>query len=84
MFIFFRLFLIAYVSEHIATYLTPADAIKVFARMSPQGKAAIIRAIQEANKDAHVFMCGDGGNDVGALKQVLQMYYYFIVYAGPH
>eukprot|EP01038_Epipyxis_sp_PR26KG_P009128 gene9128-12312_t len=42
---------------------------KVFARMSPQGKASIIRSIQEADKDAHVFMCGDGGNDVGALKQ---------------
>jgi hypothetical protein len=45
-------------------------AIKVFARMSPQGKASIIRSIQEVNKDFHVFMCGDGGNDVGALKQV--------------
>lgn len=44
--------------------------IKVFARMSPQGKASIIRAIQDHDKDAHVFMCGDGGNDVGALKQV--------------
>eukprot|EP01032_Pedospumella_encystans_P012911 gene12911-14901_t len=46
-----------------------ADAFKVFARMSPQGKANIIRAIQDNNKDSHVFMCGDGGNDVGALKQ---------------
>lgn len=42
---------------------------KVFARMSPQGKASIIRAIQQANADYHVLMCGDGGNDVGALKQ---------------
>lgn len=43
---------------------------KVFARMSPQGKANIIRAIQETDNDYHVLMCGDGGNDVGALKQV--------------
>lgn len=39
--------------------------------MSPPGKASIIRYIQQksSNVDAHVFMCGDGGNDVGALKQ---------------
>jgi len=43
-------------------------AIKVFARMSPQGKAKVIRAMQE-HSGACVFMCGDGGNDVGALKQ---------------
>eukprot|EP00930_Biecheleria_cincta_P017486 TRINITY_DN13893_c0_g1_i1.p1 TRINITY_DN13893_c0_g1~~TRINITY_DN13893_c0_g1_i1.p1 ORF type:complete len:1361 (+),score=242.90 TRINITY_DN13893_c0_g1_i1:164-4246(+) len=43
-------------------------AIKVFARMSPQGKANVIRAMQEQNGSC-VFMCGDGGNDVGALKQ---------------
>jgi cation-transporting ATPase 13A1 len=47
-----------------------AQNFKVFSRMSPQGKASIIRAIQDANKDHYVFMCGDGGNDVGALKQV--------------
>ncbi len=45
---------------------------KVFARMSPQGKADIIKNIQlnslEKEK-AFVLMCGDGGNDVGALKQ---------------
>ncbi|RYG68159.1 hypothetical protein EON64_05810 [archaeon] len=41
----------------------------VFSRMSPQGKAAVIKAIQDNSKDHHVFMCGDGGNDVGALKQ---------------
>ncbi len=44
------------------------DAVTVFARMSPHGKARVIRAIQR-QKDAQVLMCGDGGNDVGALKQ---------------
>ena len=77
------------------------DCFKVFARMSPPGKATVIRAIQnpdfnlidaadqqqgdakpkkvasaysktlkrKGRTDAHVLMCGDGGNDVGALKQ---------------
>jgi cation-transporting ATPase 13A1 len=36
--------------------------------MSPQGKANVIRAMQQ-QQQACVFMCGDGGNDVGALKQ---------------
>jgi cation-transporting ATPase 13A1 len=44
------------------------DVIHVFARMSPQGKANIIRMIQ-LHKEEQVLMCGDGGNDVGALKQ---------------
>lgn len=52
-----------------------AGLFKVFARMSPQGKANVIRAIQEADKDHHVFMCGDGGNDVGALKQVMVVFF---------
>jgi cation-transporting ATPase 13A1 len=42
--------------------------IKVFARMSPNGKAKVLRAMQMRNGH-HVLMCGDGGNDVGALKQ---------------
>jgi len=59
------------------------DEIDVFARMSPQGKAKVIRMIQQyqeeesgeissfvASKQVNfVLMCGDGGNDVGALKQ---------------
>ena len=44
------------------------DVIKVFARMSPPGKAMVIRMLQERN-GSKVLMCGDGGNDVGALKQ---------------
>ena len=48
--------------------LTPF--VRVLARMSPAGKARVVRAIQESDKDGHVVMCGDGGNDVGALKQV--------------
>lgn len=41
----------------------------VFARMSPQGKARICRSLQRIEGTACVLMCGDGGNDVGALKQ---------------
>jgi len=44
------------------------DAIHVFARMSPQGKARVIASMQK-HRGHHVLMCGDGGNDVGALKQ---------------
>jgi len=60
------------------------DRIQVFARMSPQGKAKVIRMIQQfqdtdknietesfvpSKQKNFVLMCGDGGNDVGALKQ---------------
>ena len=44
------------------------DHVHVFARMSPDGKTMVIREMQE-RMGHHVFMCGDGGNDVGALKQ---------------
>eukprot|EP00440_Ansanella_granifera_P044786 gb/GFBE01048540.1/.p1 GENE.gb/GFBE01048540.1/~~gb/GFBE01048540.1/.p1 ORF type:complete len:1465 (+),score=367.68 gb/GFBE01048540.1/:1-4395(+) len=43
------------------------DEIRVFARMTPQGKAKVIEELQKQSR--HVLMCGDGGNDVGALKQ---------------
>lgn len=45
------------------------DAICIFARCSPHGKAKVIRSIQRNNVENYVLMCGDGGNDVGALKQ---------------
>ena len=46
-------------------------SFRVFARMSPQGKRYILAVLQKLGKAAgtHVLMCGDGGNDVGALKQ---------------
>ena len=44
------------------------DRIRVFARMSPHGKARVIRTMQQ-RMGHFVLMCGDGGNDVGALKQ---------------
>ncbi|KAH9255129.1 hypothetical protein BASA81_006888 [Batrachochytrium salamandrivorans] len=40
----------------------------VFSRMSPRGKAKVIRSLQKL-ENKFVLMCGDGGNDVGALKQ---------------
>uniref|UniRef100_A0A7S2I2T1 Cation-transporting P-type ATPase N-terminal domain-containing protein n=1 Tax=Haptolina brevifila TaxID=156173 RepID=A0A7S2I2T1_9EUKA len=44
------------------------EHIRVFARMSPPGKTQVIRMLQE-RAGRKVVMCGDGGNDVGALKQ---------------
>lgn len=41
---------------------------QVFARMTPDRKAAVLTALKE---NGHfTLMCGDGANDVGALKQV--------------
>lgn len=49
------------------------EFVCVFSRMSPRGKARVIRSLQKSlNRDGEkrfVLMCGDGGNDVGALKQ---------------
>ena len=43
-----------------------ADTFTVFARMSPEGKEAVVRSLRD--RGMHTLMCGDGGNDVGALK----------------
>eukprot|EP00924_Labyrinthula_sp_SR-Ha-C_P016340 snap_masked-scaffold_6-processed-gene-0.16-mRNA-1 protein AED:0.04 eAED:0.07 QI:0/-1/0/1/-1/1/1/0/1437 len=45
------------------------EFVRVFSRMSPEGKAKVIRNIQSVTDEYNIFMCGDGGNDVGALKQ---------------
>ncbi|PVU95140.1 hypothetical protein BB561_002015 [Smittium simulii] len=39
--------------------------IRVFSRMTPQGKVAAVKLFMEKNVTA---MCGDGGNDCGALR----------------
>ena len=41
--------------------------IKVFARMTPDAKETVIESLHSVN--ALCLMCGDGANDVGALKQ---------------
>jgi len=43
-----------------------AGLVSVFARMSPEGKEQVVRALN--SHGARTLMCGDGGNDVGALK----------------
>ena len=47
-----------------------ADQVAVFARMSPEGKETVVRALNKilSKKGRATLMCGDGGNDVGALK----------------
>ena len=52
-----------------AVWRAVAGGVHVFARMSPQGKARICRSLQALHDAPSVLMCGDGGNDVGALKQ---------------
>jgi cation-transporting ATPase 13A1 len=41
--------------------------VRVFARMSPEAKEAVLKALRAHG--GHTLMCGDGANDVGALKQ---------------
>ena len=47
--------------------LNIVPAISIFARVSPFQKAEVVTDIEEAG--AVVGMCGDGGNDVSALRQ---------------
>lgn len=43
------------------------DAIKVFARVTPEQKEMVVSALKGAGH--RVLFCGDGANDVGALRQ---------------
>ena len=43
------------------------DSVVVFARMSPDDKERVLKRLKQQGR--HTFMCGDGANDVGALKQ---------------
>lgn len=43
-------------------------SVCIFARLSPSQKEQIIQAVRKS-ENAYALMCGDGGNDVGALKE---------------
>ena len=53
-------------AESDASVWSVADLFTVYARMSPEGKERVVRALRE--RGIGTLMCGDGGNDVGALK----------------
>jgi cation-transporting ATPase 13A1 len=43
------------------------DSVSIFARMSPDDKERVLKRLKQQGR--HTYMCGDGANDVGALKQ---------------
>ena len=59
--------------EHAGKYKTVwarlRPYVRVYGRFKPDGKTRVIRDYQLEGEDMVVAMCGDGGNDSGALKQ---------------
>eukprot|EP00959_Pyramimonas_sp_CCMP1952_P237728 4967705-Pyramimonas_sp.AAC.1 len=43
------------------------EEISVYARMAPEDKEKVLRVLRDRGQ--YTLMCGDGANDVGALKQ---------------
>ncbi|CAK9048444.1 unnamed protein product [Durusdinium trenchii] len=58
----------AWQMEDSAVMQAQLSSVKIFARLSPFQKEQIIQAVRRSEK-SYSFMCGDGGNDVGALKE---------------
>ena len=53
---------------HGEVFQAQLSCVRIFARMSPFQKEQVIQAVRKSEK-SFSFMCGDGGNDVGALKE---------------
>eukprot|EP00049_Salpingoeca_infusionum_P025583 m.20377 g.20377 ORF g.20377 m.20377 type:complete len:1339 (+) comp8156_c0_seq2:3-4019(+) len=49
------------------TFWAHSDCVRVFARMPPARKEKLMMSLKDTGH--HTLMCGDGANDVGALKQ---------------
>lgn len=58
----------AFAREDVDCLKAQLGAVSIYARLSPWQKEQVIQAVRTYEK-VTTFMCGDGGNDVGALKE---------------